>query len=65
MVQDPSTEGFYLDEKGQPQDEMLHGDCEPSDPSRFNLAMWEWGLENGYSEEGLVGLYGPKPPQLP
>jgi len=61
MVQGQSTEGFYLDEQGQPQDELLFGDCEPSDPERFNRSMWEWGLERGYPEAGLESLYGPKP----
>lgn len=61
MSQKKGTEGFYLDDHGQPQDERLHGSCEPSDPEAFNRGMWELWLERGLSEESLTQLYGPRP----
>ena len=54
-------EGFYYDEKGKPQDADFFGDCEPANPEGFNRGMWEWGLENGFTPEGLTQLYGPRP----
>ena len=64
MTTRKGTEGFYVDEKGDPQDEELFGDCEPENLEGFNLGMWEWGLSKGYSEEGLTQLYGPRPPRI-
>lgn len=59
-----SGEGFYLDERGEPKDADLFGDCEPSDPEGYNRAMWESGLEQGLSVDLLTHLYGPRPEGL-
>jgi len=53
-----------MDEDGKPQDADFFGECEPANPKGFNRGMWVWGLENGYSEDGLTQLYGPKPSDL-
>ena len=59
-----SNEGFYLDENGSSQDAKFFGECEPANPKGFNREMWLWGLENGYQDDGLTRLYGPKPNDL-
>jgi hypothetical protein len=64
MVIGESNEGFYLGPKGKPQDSDFFDDDEPANPKDFNREMWKWGLENGYTEDGLTHLYGPKPSDL-
>lgn len=59
-----SSEGFYYDKKGKPQDVDFFDDCEPANPDGFNREMWKHGLENGYTPEGLTRLYGPRPADL-
>lgn len=61
MVIGESNEGFYFDSNGKPQDADFFDDDEPANPIGFNREMWKWGLENGYTEDGLTRLYGPKP----
>lgn len=55
------TEGFYLDEKGEPQDKEFHGACEPSDPEGYTQAMWEVGRAIGMPEALLEHAYGAAP----
>ena len=55
--------GFYVNDEDTPQSDDLYDDCEPENRERYNLGMWEWGLSQGYSEEGLTQLYGPRPPR--
>lgn len=57
-------EGFYFDENGKPQDKDFHGDCMPENAEGFSRAMWEWGLQNGYTPEGLTQMYGARPAEI-